>query len=94
MNGKAAMRKISGMAFTKIVILILVLITKTYVTTANNVQCEDRLGWKDSNNRTCDDIFNLTSDERIDACAKPDIIEGSTAFSACCGKCEFSIEAC
>ena len=73
------------------IILILVLITKT---TANDVQCEDRLGWKDSNNRTCDDIFNLTSDERIDACAKPDIIEGSTAFSACCGKCEFSIEAC
>ena len=52
-----------------------------------NIECEDRSEyWLDINNRTCSDIAMLEEEELERSCNKVDIIEGFTAFSACCGK--------
>ena len=49
--------------------------------------CENRSNdWVDRDNRTCLDIADLESEEMERSCNNADIIEGYTAFSACCGK--------
>ena len=51
------------------------------------LDCEDRSEyWVDRDNRTCSDIAKLKGEDLERACNHTSIIQGFTAFSACCGK--------